>query len=148
MKLKTWYGLNALVEIDEGMFHRAGLGKLVLPHPPVVNWLLRLWLNPVSRQRLSVLHEFGHFQTLPIIVFYIATLLVFAVLLDKKTWGALSLILIGTFALWELLSEIYTRLCAGDLYRVSYQEVPRWPRALFWTTVSVLLPGAWMVLIA
>src|SRR4030067_962928 len=39
--MRTWYGMNGTVVIGPGFRHSTGLGGLLLPHPPVVNQLLR-----------------------------------------------------------------------------------------------------------
>jgi hypothetical protein len=62
---RTWYGVNVTVIIGPTFLHKAGWGSLLIPHPPVVNWLLRKDLMDKARDALCVKHEIGHFETLP-----------------------------------------------------------------------------------
>ena len=68
IKVWTWYGIGGTVIIDPGFLHRTGLGWFLIPHPSVINWLLRLGLLENSRNALRVTHEFGHLQSAPLAV--------------------------------------------------------------------------------
>ncbi|NIO03193.1 MAG: hypothetical protein GTN74_00875 [Proteobacteria bacterium] len=63
---RTWFGVEATVGIGSGLIHEAGVGGLVVPHPAVVNWLLRQGLADNARYTLTVTHEFGHLQSTPL----------------------------------------------------------------------------------
>src|SRR3990172_5998398 len=55
--MRTRYGMNGTVVIGPGFRHGAGLGGLLLPHPPVVNQLLRHRLPSRSCPTMQVVRE-------------------------------------------------------------------------------------------
>jgi len=147
MRLRTWYGANAYVEVNDHVFHKAGIGNVIIPHPPAVNWLLRMGLEPDFKKKLSLLHEFGHLQTLPLSLLYTAGLFLIAVLLGKDSAVELAFMLISVHATWEIFAEIYTVFSAGSLYKNYYQGVSIIPRLLFWSITGSLTvaPYIWFV---
>ena len=60
--------MGGAVIIGPGFMHKSGVGRLIIPHPSVINWLLRLGLLENSRNALRVTHEFGHLQSAPLAV--------------------------------------------------------------------------------
>src|SRR3990172_5756052 len=68
MKVRSWYGLSGEIEVENELWHLVKVGGVPLNHPPVVNLILRRGLPREDRLRLSYLHEYGHFQTLPLAV--------------------------------------------------------------------------------
>jgi hypothetical protein len=44
IQVRTWYGVGGTVIIGPGFRHKSGIGNLIIPHPALVNWLLRLGL--------------------------------------------------------------------------------------------------------
>src|SRR4030065_1057315 len=55
--MRTWYGMNGTVVIGPGFRHGAGLGGLLLTHPPVVNQLLRHTLPSPACPTMQVVRE-------------------------------------------------------------------------------------------
>ena len=105
MQIQTWYGVKATVIIGPGFIHKTGLGGILIPHPPVINWLLRRGLAEKARFTLSFTHEYGHLQSVPLALLY-----ALALLAVTFTTGSLSLlmifaVLISTQAAWEIMSE-------------------------------------------
>jgi hypothetical protein len=49
IKVQTWYGMGGTVIIAPGFLHRTGLGWFFIPHPPLINLLLRQGLLKNSR---------------------------------------------------------------------------------------------------
>jgi len=143
---RTWFGILVAVDIGGGFWHRAGIGSVLIPHPPLINWLLRLGLKKEDEQRLSIIHEFGHLQTLPLFLLY---LIVYASLMvhfgghSLLQWAAGG---ISLFAFWEIISELYTVYNSGSLYKLYYANVPSFPRVLFWTAMTIILGAGWMAL--
>jgi hypothetical protein len=74
-QIRTWYGMSANITIGPGFVHRVGLGHIVIPHPPVVNFLLRQGLTEEARRTLTLVHEFSHVQSAPGVVLYAAAIL-------------------------------------------------------------------------
>ena len=66
MKVRSWTGLTGEIEVENELWHLVKVGLVALNHPPLINLVLRRRLPRDDRLRLSYLHEFGHFQTLPI----------------------------------------------------------------------------------
>ena len=65
MEVRSWYGLTGEIEVENELWHLVKVGGVTLNHSPVINLFLRRRLPHDDRLRLSYLHEFGHFQTLP-----------------------------------------------------------------------------------
>jgi len=148
MRLRTWYGANAYIEVNDQVFHKAGIGIIIIPHPPAVNWLLRRGLEPDFKKKLSLLHEFGHLQTLPLSLLYTVSLFLIAVLLGKDSAAELVFMIISIHATWEIFAEIYTVFSAGSLYNNYYRSVSVIPRFLFWSITGLLTvaPYIWFVI--
>ena len=75
MKVRSWYGLTGEIEVENELWHLVRIGTITLNHPPLVNLILRRGLPRSDRLRLSYLHEFGHFQTLPFALLHLLLLL-------------------------------------------------------------------------
>jgi hypothetical protein len=75
MQVRLWYGLRGEIEVENELWHLVKVGGVLLNHPPVVNPILRRGLPCEDRLRLSYLHEYGHFQTLPLAVAHALLLL-------------------------------------------------------------------------
>ena len=65
MNVRSWYELTSEIEVENELWHLVKVGQVALNHPPVINLLLHRGLPRDDPLRLSYLHEFGHFQTLP-----------------------------------------------------------------------------------
>jgi len=109
---------------------------LPLPHPPLINLLIRRGLPPEARLRLSYWHEMGHLQALPLA-------LAQAVWMwrcqsgsrPRSLWRRLIRLTAGLIAheaAWELAAESYAMAKAGREYRRLYHEHPNPLLALFW----------------
>ena len=146
-RLCTWFGLKAGVEIGAGFWHKTGFGSFLVPHPPLANWLLRRGLLPDDRNRLTITHELGHLQTLPVYFFYTVLLIAILINSEPKSFVELTLAFVSTLAAWEIISEIYTIYHAGPLYKLYYQGVSILPRLLFWTTMAVLTLSGWVIVL-
>ncbi len=145
VRIRTWYGATAVIEIRNRSFHKAGLGKLLIPHPPLVNWLLRLGMKDESCRRLSILHEFGHLQMLPGILLYSLGMTVWVYRLEQISFWEIVLVLLGIHAFWEILAELYVRFHAGPLYSLYYREISRFPRMVFWSSMIILTGLSWLI---
>ncbi len=75
MKVRSWYGLTGEIEVENELWHLVKVGNVALNHPPMINLVLRRRLPREDRLRLSYLHEFGHFQTLPIALMHVFLIL-------------------------------------------------------------------------
>jgi len=148
IKLRTWYGANVIAEIKIGSLHRAGFSRAILPHPPVVNWLLRQRLPNNTKCQLSALHEIGHLQALPFELLYTILMLGIFFLNDTRitVWTVL-VIVAGSFAAWEISAEIYTIKSARPNYRTCYQGISLVPRILFWTITTTLVVASWIAVL-
>jgi hypothetical protein len=104
---RTCYGLNATVTIGPGFIHKAGLGHFLIPHPPVINWLLRQGVTQDEQYTLSFTHEFGHLQSAPLALLYAVTNIAVAFATDYPSLTRIILLLIGAHAAWEGLSEVF-----------------------------------------
>ncbi len=144
VRMRTWFGIEATIDIRGRSLHRAGFGKLLLPHPPAVNWLLRLGLPDEPYQQLSTIHEFGHFQTLPLMALYS---IISGWILIKTRGSLLGIVavLISIHATWEMLAESYVRLRVGRYYAKIYSKISHFPRLLFWILAGVISAAGWGV---
>ena len=122
--VRSWYGLAAEIAVENGLWHLVRVGGLPLHHPPLVNLILRRGLPRRARLRLSLLHEFGHLQTLPVALVHVVVLL-FSRRWRKRgvsgTLAALAVAVIAHEAVWELASETYVIAAAGPEYRRIYR---------------------------
>lgn len=140
-----WFGLNATVTIGPGFIHNAGFGKISLPHPPVINWLLRQGLNEDARYTLSLTHEFGHLQTISLAVLYTGVMLALASVTGHTSLIEIIIVLISTHAAWEIMAEIFTIANDVPLYREYYKEITVIPRAMFWIFTGTLFITGWYI---
>ncbi len=141
---KMWYGINASVIIGPGFLHRAGHGIFLLPHPPIVDCILRYGLRENDRNKLSVIHEFAHLKTTPFAIVY--TFLVFFVAYTNNNyvgWRMVLFLILSIHTAWEMLSEGVTILDDSHRYMASYEGIPILPRACFWTITSFIVIEGW-----
>lgn len=93
-----------------------------LNHPPLVNLVLRHGLPDKDHQHLSLLYEFGHFQTLPLSLAHTLALL----WVSKKQRSFLRRIIwVAAMALahqsfWEMASEGYAVAHEREAYLRTY----------------------------
>jgi len=142
---KTWFGVTARVTIGPGFMHRAGIGRIAIPHPPAANWLLRQGMPGDLQRRLSFIHEFAHFQTAPVVLACMTALFTLAFLRNRHGFAEILILLASIQALWEILSEGLMILEAPAAYRAWYGGIPLWPRILFWTIGSLVAAAGWLV---
>lgn len=142
---RVWFGVNATVTIGPGFIHNAGFGKFSIPHPPVINWLLRQDLNEEARYNLSFTHEFGHLQTAPLAVLYTGGMLALASVRGHTGLIDIILVLISTHAAWEIVAEIYAIADNVELYRRYYENATVVPRVIFWIVTGVLSLTGWVI---
>lgn len=139
---RTWFGCMAAVDLAPGFWHRAGFGRWLVPHPPVANWLLRLGLDAAAALELAAAHEFGHLQSLPLVLLYAGGLLGVAAVTASLRTGDTLLCLLSSFAVWEVFAELYVIWRRGAHYRTYYRGVSPLPRTLFWGLTLSLAAGA------
>lgn len=142
---RTWFGVEATVAIGSGLIHEAGLGGFVIPHPAVVNWLLRRGLADNARYTLSFTHEFGHLQSAPLALLYIGVLLAVTFATGHANLLKIVFVLVSTHAAWEIASEIFAISSDLQLYRRCYKGVTVAPRIIFWIFTSVLTTIGWII---
>ena len=147
IKVRTWYGMGGTVIIGPGFLHRTGLGWFLIPHPPLVNWLLRQGLPINSRNALRIVHEFGHLQSAPLALLYTAANYTAIIIANRANLSNLILVFISTHAAWEIMSEIITIMSDAQFYHKCYEKVSIIPRALFWFSAIVLTLLGWIILL-
>jgi hypothetical protein len=146
-KVRTWYGLNGTVIIGAGLMHKSGVGRLIIPHPAVVNWLLRRGLLENSAITLRINHEIGHLQSAPLAVLYTAMNYTAIVAANQVNLFNLILVFICTHAAGEIMSEIFTIVIDSQFYQKSYQGESQVTRVIFWfSTISLTLTG-WIIVL-
>lgn len=132
--VRSWYGVPArIVATDRGLCNVAFIG-IPLPHPCLINLVIRHGLPELIKARLFFLHELGHVETLP--------LLVLPLILLWRGWKAspspliLNLLALGSF--WELVAEIYVIFRSRREYVAAWRQ-SRNPAALvFWPSLLLL----------
>lgn len=148
MKKRTWYFLNAVVEIEPGRFHRAGFGKLLIPHPPVVNWLLRRGLTQHAYKTLCTEHEMGHLQALPFEILYSVILILVAITAGNVDIFGWLWIIVNSFAAWEISAELHVIRFVKPGYAHFYRGISYLPRIVFWATTLSLVAGGWVYILS
>ena len=146
MRKRTWFGVQAVIEIRGRSLHRAGIGRILFPHPPLVNYLLRFHLPDEPYRRLSVQHEFGHFQVAPLVFIYALIMALFLFTRPSVSLPALVILLISIHATWEMLAEGYVRLQTGIRYSQYYRSVSPVPRIIFWIIMAGFTALGWIIL--
>ena len=143
---RTWYGVNAAVSIGPGFIHWAGWRNFLIPHPPIVNWILRRGLNENDFYTLSLSHEFAHFQSAPLALPYTVGLIAFAAV-KASSLLSMMIIFISTHAVWEILSEIFTIIHNRQFYSWCYIGISSVSRLVFWSSMSLLALLGWIILL-
>ena len=141
MRVQSWYGLTGEIEVENELWHLVKISQVALNHPPIVNLVLRHGLPREDRLRLSYLHEFGHFQTLPIALAYVFLILWIGrerrrTLLGWLKW--LVMLAVAHEAVWELASEAYVVVHDGASYRSTYRQTPNRLLPVFWVAMGSL----------
>jgi len=142
---RTWFGANASVTIGPGFLHRAGFGDFAIPHPPLVNWLLRIGLPDHQRVNMSFAHEFAHFQTAPMLFAYMLLIIALAYIKGLSGMWEILLLLVSGQAAWEIMSEGLVVFEDSAAYSAAYEGVTRFTRLLFWTTAGMLTVAGWVI---
>ncbi|HKZ83952.1 MAG TPA: hypothetical protein VJ793_09900 [Anaerolineae bacterium] len=150
MKVRSWYGLTGEIEVENELWHLVKIGDVALHHPPLVNLILRRRLPREDRLRLSYLHEFGHFQTLPIALMHALFILCAGRRRQRSIIGRLkwlTVLAVAHEAVWELASEAYVIARDGAAYRETYRRTPNPLVTPFWVITSSLGIGlSWRLL--
>jgi hypothetical protein len=147
IKVRTWYGMGGTVIIGPGFLHRTGLGWFLIPHPPLINCLLRQSLPKNSSTPLRIAHEFGHLQSAPLALLYTALNYTAIITANRANLSNLILVFISTHAAWEIMSEILTIMSGAQFYHKCYEKVSIIPRAIFWFSAIVLTLLGWVSLL-
>lgn len=141
MKVRSWYGLTGEIEVENELWHLVKVGNVALNHPPMINLVLRRRLPREDRLRLSYLHEFGHFQTLPIALAHVHFILWAAREQRRSLFGWLKwlvTLIVAHEAVWELMSEAYVMMHDGAAYRSTYRQTPNRLLPMFWIVIGSL----------
>jgi len=139
MKVRSWYGLSGEIEVENELWHLVKIGQVALNHPPVINLLLRRGLPRDDRLRLSYLHEFGHFQTLPFALAHALWMLWSGrkqprSFLGWSVW--LIKVVVAHEGVWEFMSEGYVIARDSTAYRETYRRTPNPLLPAFWVAMS------------
>ena len=145
LRRRTWYGMHAKIKVGPGLIHRSGFFGVMIPHPGLANWILRRGVTERARTTLSLCHEFAHFQTLPLMLFFSGGML--SEVFDKRvpSLSGLLFLMIGLQAAWEIMSEFSTIAQDTKYYRRCYTGVSVWPRVIFWALCVLLVLLNWML---
>jgi len=150
MKVRSWYGLTGEIEVENELWHLVRIGTITLNHPPLVNLILRRGLTRSDRLRLSYLHEFGHFQTLPFALLHLLLLLGSALGRRRSIYGWLdwlTALVLAHEAVWEMAAEAYVAVHDGKAYFATYRKTPNPLLPAFWAGMSGLGIGlSWRLL--
>lgn len=141
VRVRSWYGLPGEIEVENELWHLVTIGGVQLNHPPIVNVILRRGLAREDRRRLSYLHEYGHFQTLPLAAAHVLLVLWAGRPQQRPRLGWLlwlTGLAVAHQAVWELAAESYTVLHAGAAYCQTYRRTPNRLVPVFWGVMSGL----------
>jgi len=142
LPVRAWYGLPAEIAVENGLWHLVRVAGIALPHPPVVNLILRRGLPEADRLRLSFLHEFGHLQTLPVALVHVSVLLSYGRWRRRglaKIVKTLAAAFLAHEAVWELASEMYVVANTREEYRQIYWRHPNpGGQLVFWAGMGFL----------
>ncbi len=146
--VRTWYGLQAEVDVENHRWHRVRVGRLRLNHPPLVSLVVRREVPNKDRLRLSFFHEFGHLQTLPLAVAHVVTLVWLGRHHKDRRRGVLRTLalVLAHQTTWELASETYVLMHERRNYIAAYRKSNPWIPLLFWSGVigSIIFLNRWL----
>ena len=110
-----------------------------VPHPPLVNLLIRKGLPRDAKRELSFHHEFGHLQMLPFALLGTVVLLIRSWRAGRLSWRRLPWLWAKNHAFWEMLAESYVMAVSGPRYKALYGN--RFHRGLliFWLGTATLV---------
>ena len=137
--IRTWYGTIGRIELHGRFWHLAGLGGVEIPHPPLVNLLIRQGLPTEAQRELSFRHEFGHLQTLPLAVLAAFVLLMRAQRTGRLKWSQGLWLWAEHHALWEMMAESYVMWRLGRRYKGLYGGRLHGGLLLFWLGTAALV---------
>lgn len=144
--VKAWYGLRGEIAVEDELWHLVRVDGVSLPHPPLVNLMIRRGLAAEDRLHFSYLHEFGHLQTLPLTAIHVLLLVWLSRRGTRPAGIKLLAGLLAHEAVWELASEGYVVLHTGRPYGRVYRSRPNRWQGLFWLGMSLLaVIGTWLV---
>ena len=111
--MRTWYGVRARVLPSEHGLCDVAVFGLPLPHPSLINIIIRRGRSPSIREQLFFLHELGHLQTAPL-----AAMVAVGVFRRPGRRGVMGAVLrlLAVEAVWELLTESYVVWRSGHDY--------------------------------
>ena len=138
--------MTATVTLKSELMHKAGFGIFAVSHPAAVNWLLRKGLPETDGIALTLRHEFGHLQTLPLILAYTAAMAVLSG--DLSPWIRIPAVLVSSQAAWETMAEFLTWAGGVRFYRACYADAGRLPRIIFWLLAGLMTAGGALLLVA
>lgn len=141
-RLRAWYGLPGEIVVEGKYWHLVKVGPIPLPHPPLVNRVIRRGLPRAARLQLSYWHELGHLQTLPLALAH-------ALWMWRRRRGRrhdsfvlrslrFATGLIAHEAAWELAAEAFTMVRAGTTYRQLHRRHPSPWLPAFWVGMAAL----------
>ncbi|MCZ7665303.1 MAG: hypothetical protein M5U22_21305 [Thermoleophilia bacterium] len=140
----TWFGTAGRVTAGADGWHVAEVGRLRLPHPGLVNMILRAG-PPEETLRLVVLHERGHFETAPAAALHLFWILGAAlrspaephpcrVLPPLRGFPRAVALAVSHHAAWEALAEAWVVRHEGR----SYARGSTARQTFFWTVTLAM----------
>jgi len=141
--VRTWYGATGRVELHGKFWHLAGLWGVDVPHPPLVNLLIRQGLPEAAQRELSYRHELGHLETLPLALLAAIVLLRQAKQAGQLKWSRALWLWAGHHALWEMLAEGYVMWRLGAHYKKLYAGRLHLGLILLWMGTAALVGMGW-----
>jgi hypothetical protein len=138
-RARTWYGLLVKITVTESNFHRVAVPGLVLPHPGMVNLIVRQGLPLDLRLALTSRHELGHLQTLPVPLLHLLLILWPRRGKPHGTFWLRNLVALLTHqALWEVAAEGYVVATDRRAYRVPRPSLARVICSDFWAGMAAI----------
>ncbi len=148
----TWFGTTGRVTAGADGWHVAEVGRLQLPHPGLVNMILRAG-PPEETLRLVVLHERGHFETAPAAALHLFWVLSAALrspaephpcrdLPPLRGFLRAAALAVSHHAAWEALAEAWVVRHEGR----SYARGSAARQTFFWTVTPALAFAALLLL--
>ena len=148
---RSWYGVTAEIAVENNLWHLVRVGSVTMPHPPLVNLVLRRGLPRQERLYLSFLHEFGHLQTLLVAALHVLWLLKNGRWRGDGLWKTLAMLAAAAVAhqaVWELASETYVIVKTGREYGRIYRQHPNPAGQIaFWGSMAAaaIILTRWLV---
>lgn len=136
---KTWYGIPVEIIVSSNNLHKVSVPGVTIPHPGLVNMIVRQGYPVDIRLALTARHEFGHLQTIPIPLLHLSLLLWLRQGQPSGSrWLRLLVELLTHQAVWEVTAEGYAVATDKQVFQTHRSQLSRILYTGFWGIMAAV----------